>query len=448
MTNPNTHVHSVSDLARLTQMVLDDALPSVLVEGEISNVASPPSGHFYFSLKDDKAQVRCALFKGKASRLKLLPENGMQVLVRASISIYAPRGDFQLIIDTLEPIGDGLLQRQFEALKNALLNEGLFDQSKKKPLPKNIHRVGIITSPRGAAIRDIISVFARRSPSTHLIIYPCQVQGTAATAEIVEQINKANDRKECDVLLIARGGGSLEDLWCFNEEAVARAIYASDLPIITGVGHEVDTTIADFVSDLRAPTPSAGAELLSTDQEELRKHLQRMNEQLQRAMMQILKQSRESLLWLARALKHPKQKLQEKSQRVDELYLRLTQAKTNIINSKLSQINFFISQLNAQSPTKLVKQKSQQLAFNQAKLMTQANHLTSRKQEKLHYLATSLNQLSPLETIKRGYGVIHDSESNAVIDSVAKLTLKQTVKTKLGDGDFESVVTKVVPNES
>ena len=274
MQNSTSNIFTVTQLNYSVRHLLEVELGQIWLTGEISNFSQPVSGHWYLTLKDENAQVRCAMFKMKNLRVNFRPQNGMQVLVRASVSLYEPRGDYQLIIESMQMAGDGLLQQQFEGLKMKLAAQGLFAQEHKKPIPKFVKRVGIITSPSGAALQDILHILNRRDPSLQVVIYPTLVQGKEATQDIIDTIRLANQRKECDVLIVGRGGGSLEDLWCFNEEMVAYAIYQSELPIISAVGHETDVTIADFVADLRAPTPSAAAELVSRDQQEIVRQLQ------------------------------------------------------------------------------------------------------------------------------------------------------------------------------
>ena len=277
-------IFSVSRLVRETRSVLESSFPLLWIEGEISNFSRPASGHMYFSLKDEAAQVRCAMFRGKNIHLRFKPENGMHVLVRVRPTLYETRGDFQLLIEHMEEAGLGALQRAFEELKTRLGKEGLFDTRSKQSIPVLPKQIGVITSPTGAAIRDILSVLKRRFPAIPVLIYPTAVQGENAATEIASMIKLADQRKECDVLVLARGGGSIEDLWAFNEEVVARAIHACETPLIAAIGHEVDFTIADFVADQRAPTPSAAAELITPDQHDFR---QRLNKQFDRLNQQL-----------------------------------------------------------------------------------------------------------------------------------------------------------------
>ena len=296
------HVLTPSSLNRLVRDLLGDALPQVWIEGELSNVARPASGHVYFTLKDSSAQVRCAMFKMRASALRFRPVDGMQVVVRAKVGLYEPRGEFQLVAEYMEPSGEGALQREFEQLKARLNAEGLFEASRKRALPRYARRIGVITSATGAAVRDVLSVMARRWPLAHVEILPVPVQGREAPPAIVAMLRKASACARYDVVLLTRGGGSLEDLWAFNEEIVARAIHASAVPIISAVGHEIDFSIADFVADLRAPTPSAAAELLVPDAVAVGRHLRQLQQRLLAVQLG---------------------RLQAQSQRVDHLLARL-----------------------------------------------------------------------------------------------------------------------------
>ena len=262
-----SHILNVSELTKKVRFMLESELGNVWLCGEISNFVSASSGHWYLSLKDEKAQVKCAMFRGSNTRVRIRPANGQQVLVRAKVSLYEPRGDFQLIIEQMEDAGEGLLKQQFDKLKMQLSAEGLFNMADKQMLPDSIERIGLVTSATGAAVKDILTVLQRRSPSTKVVIYPTLVQGELAAQQIAAAIALANARNEVDVLIVGRGGGSMEDLWCFNEEPVVRAIYQSQLPVISAVGHEIDTTLSDYAADLRAPTPSAAAELASSDQQ-------------------------------------------------------------------------------------------------------------------------------------------------------------------------------------
>ena len=322
-------IYSVSQLNQEIRDFLENQVMPLWITGEISNFACPSSGHWYFTLKDAQASIRCALFKPKSRGITMLPENGAQVLLHGRVSLYTPRGDYQFIADYLEAAGDGLLQKKFNLLKEKLLQEGLFDPSHKKPIPKWPKTIGVVTSPTGAAIHDILHVLNRRFPMINIIIYPTAVQGASAAAEITQAINTANQQKYCDVLIVGRGGGSLEDLWPFNEEIVARAIFNSELPIVSAVGHEVDTTIADFVADLRAPTPSAAAELLSPDQLELNLKLERIFSRLKL----LLNQASQNI-----------------TQKLDYFEQKLKQAILNLIEQKKLNLSELSRALNTMSP--------------------------------------------------------------------------------------------------
>ncbi|MCG7868769.1 MAG: exodeoxyribonuclease VII large subunit, partial [Candidatus Thiodiazotropha taylori] len=319
--NGAREIFSVSRLVRETRAILEASFPLLWVSGEISNLAQPASGHIYFSLKDEAAQVRCAMFRMKRQRLRFQPENGQQVLIRAKVSLYEARGEFQLIAEHMEPAGEGALRFAFEQLKQKLAAEGLFDTEQKKPIPVPPKQLGLITSPSGAAVRDLLSVLKRRFPALPVIIYPVQVQGEDAARQIVQMLKLAERRQECDLLILSRGGGSLEDLQAFNEEQVARAIHQLSIPVVTGIGHEIDFTIADFVADRRAATPSAAAELVTPDQLEWQQRLHAVTRRLKQNQQQRLQQLQQHFSALLKRLQiqHPKRRLQQQAQRLDEL---------------------------------------------------------------------------------------------------------------------------------
>ncbi|MFT6154087.1 MAG: exodeoxyribonuclease VII large subunit, partial [Bermanella sp.] len=316
-------VLSVSQLNRQSKELLETYLHNVQVSGEISNLSRPASGHWYFTLKDQRAQVRCAMFKSRTQYLKFVPKEGEQVLINATVGLYEARGDYQLIVNGMQSAGEGALKLAFEQLKTRLYEEGLFNPDYKKPLPKHPRHLGVVTSPTGAAIKDVLSVLKRRFPNLPISIYPTQVQGDAAAAQIAQAIERANRDKICDVLIVGRGGGSLEDLWPFNEEIVARAIFNSQIPIISAVGHEVDVSISDYTADLRAATPSAAAELVSPDRFEWLGRFENLERSLTRIMQNRLSQQRFNLVQLVKRLRHPKDKLQENMQRLDMAQMRL-----------------------------------------------------------------------------------------------------------------------------
>ncbi|MFS8609180.1 MAG: exodeoxyribonuclease VII large subunit, partial [Gammaproteobacteria bacterium] len=325
---PPRDVYTPSRLNREARMLLERGLPALWLEGEISNFSRPSSGHWYFSLKDEAAQIRCAMFRQRNVLARFTPKDGMHVQARGRVSLYEPRGDYQFILDYIEEAGEGLLRRKFEELKNKLAAEGLFDPARKRSLPKIPRRIGVITSPTGAAIRDILHILKRRFCSIPVLIYPVQVQGAAAAPQIAAAIRLAGRRAECDVLILARGGGSLEDLWAFNEEIVARAIYECPIPIVSGVGHEVDFTIADFVADVRAPTPSGAAELVVPDSAEWVRAFATLERRLTSTLRRLLNERIQRMDWLTRRLqrRNPRFELEQHAQRLDELERRLLRA--------------------------------------------------------------------------------------------------------------------------
>jgi exodeoxyribonuclease VII large subunit len=439
------HILQISELTRKVRFILESELNTVWLTGEISNFIAAGSGHWYLSLKDAKSQVKCAMFKGSNRRVRLstgaTPSNGQQVLVRAKVSLYEPRGDFQLIIEHMEDAGTGMLRQQYEQLKNSLNAKGLFDLAHKKLLPEHITCVGIVTSPTGAAVKDILSVLKRRNPNIKAIIYPALVQGEYAKGDICHAIQTANSRKECDVLIVGRGGGSLEDLWPFNEESVVHAIYQSILPVISAVGHEVDTTLSDYVADLRAATPSAAAELVSSDSSELLNKVLMLKQRLIKTQQINISNLSNEKNHLKHRLSqvHPEQKLQLQQQKHDELGLRLKQAiKRNML--QIQNMPIQLSQrLLQQSPTKVINLQQQQVSQNKHRI-TQAmqNSLQSKSDDFVH-LIEQLQLVSPLATIARGYSVTRN-QSNAVITKVAQVNVNDEISVQLSDGKINARV--------
>ncbi|MGR6981118.1 exodeoxyribonuclease VII large subunit [Testudinibacter sp. P27/CKL/0425] len=460
-------IYSVSQLNHTARLLLEGNLGQIWLSGEISNFTQPISGHWYLSLKDENAQVRCAMFRMKNMRVTFKPQNGMQVLVRASVSLYEPRGDYQLIIDSMQPAGDGLLQQQFEQLKQKLAAEGLFAQQLKKPIPHFNRRIGVLTSKSGAALQDILHVLQRRDPSLEIVIYPTAVQGKDAIAEIVQMIELANARREVEVLIVGRGGGSLEDLWCFNEEAVARAIFASEIPIISAVGHETDVTIADFVADLRAPTPSAAAELVSRDQRELLQQLQYRQQHLEIAFDRLFsdKQQRLERLSLRLNNQHPSKQLKLQLQHNRQLIARLNQAILRRLDKQAQHYQFTQQRLNSairrqlersranqvywqqrlqQNPLPYrIGQQRQRLQQQQVRLrsLLEKNLLTNRHQ--LAELCSKLNSLSPLNVLARGYSISQTPQGNAITDS-RQLNIGEQMLTRFSQGTVISSVLEIV----
>jgi exodeoxyribonuclease VII large subunit len=439
---PLRDIYSVSRLNSEVRAVLDSSFPLLWVEGEISNLAKPSSGHIYFSLKDPYSQVRCAMFRMKRQRLRFEPENGMQVVVRARPNLYEARGDFQLNIEHMEPGGEGLLRQAFEQLKQRLDQEGLFDDQHKQPLPEFPQQIGVITSPSGAAIRDVISVLKRRYPTVPVLIYPVQVQGEKSAQEIAHALQLANRRKECDLLILTRGGGSLEDLMAFNDEQVARAIFESKIPLISAVGHEIDFTISDFVSDQRAPTPSAAAELATPDHRELSERFSGLQHQLTHHIERqhhVLEQKVDNT---ARRLSllHPGVQLGQKQQRLDELELRIKRSLETILNSSKQKLANLQARMLAESPlqrTSMLQQKTTQLhrrmqiaVTNQHKLLTQ----------RLSSAASNLNTLSPLATLERGYSITTKLPEGVILHGTKDVSVGDRIETKLATGKLVCLV--------
>ena len=441
ITNPTERqILSVSQLNRSVRHLLETQLPMLWVEGEISNFARPASGHWYLTLKDDQAQVRCAMFRNTNQRVGFQPANGTQVLVRCRAGLYEGRGEYQLVIEHMEEAGFGALQRQFEMLKQQLSTEGLFDTQHKQPMPESVRHIGVITSATGAAVKDILSVLNRRFPSIRVSIFPTAVQGAQAAGQIIEAINNANRQGQCDALIVGRGGGSLEDLWPFNEETVARAIFASEIPIVSAVGHEVDFTIADFVADLRAPTPSAAAELLSPDGEDMLNQFEGFEILLGEAMTRKIRQLEQRTDYLQKRLQHPGRKLQEQAQHLDHLDIRLRRAMAGTMQQQAVRMKTLGDKLVRQNPRDAIVQR-QQLVANAVKHMMRAvSQQLESKQNKTAQAMHLLDTVSPLKTLRRGYSIIRDN-NDAVIRSVAAVKAGDELRGQLVDGEVVFAVT-------
>ncbi|NLC99663.1 MAG: exodeoxyribonuclease VII large subunit [Gammaproteobacteria bacterium] len=440
-------VLTVSQLNQRARSLLEDVFPQIWVEGELSNIAKPASGHVYFTLKDPNAQVRCAMFRQQASRARELLRDGLLVRVRGRVSLYEGRGDYQMILDSVEAAGDGALRLAFEALKAALQAEGLFAAERKRVLPKYPQRIGVITSPSGAVLHDIVSVFARRAPQVQLTLIPTAVQGREATAQIVHAISLA-DSAQYDAIIVARGGGSLEDLWCFNEEAVARAIAECQTPIVSAIGHETDVSISDFVADVRAPTPSAAAELLAPDRNELLQRLRNTQRQLTVRLNTHLQRQRTQLQHLRQRLRHPRERLQQHSQRLDDLSLRLERA----VHAKLQQQQQGCSHLHArlhvQHPRERLSQQQQHLLGLQQRLVRASQLSFKQAQLGLHSVLQTLQVVSPLATLERGYSILSSDDQQQIIRSVQSVQPAQTLKARLADGYLTVRVQAITPKHN
>ena len=394
----NEPIYTVSELNEAAKMLLEHHFSSLLLEGEISNFSCPTSGHWYFTLKDETAQIRCAMFRMHNSTLPFYPKDGMHVVIRAKASLYIQRGECQLIASHMEEAGIGVLQKRFEVLKEKLFKEGLFDNAHKILLPQYPHKIAIITSVTGAAIQDVLTVLKRRYPIAEIVIYPTLVQGNQAAENIIQMIQRADKEKICDVLLLTRGGGSLEDLWCFNDEKVARAIYDCRLPIITGIGHEIDFTIADFVADVRAPTPSAAAETLTPDRMEI---------------LNWLKQKEKQLQHLCQSALHRKSTI-------------------------LSQ---FSHRLQQQHPKTQLEMQQQKLQQYQHRLPMLINYLLLNRKNALSAMGKQLHQLSPLNTLDRGYAILFHEEET--VTSVKNIRVGDALNARLKDGIILTTVTDI-----
>ena len=442
------NIYSVSQLNQSVRLMLENQLGAVWLTGEISNFSQPVSGHWYLSLKDENAQVRCAMFRMKNLRVSFRPTNGMQVLVRANVSLYEPRGDYQLIIESMHLAGEGLLMQQFEALKLKLAAEGLFAQHLKKNLPHFSKAVGIITSKTGAALQDILHILQRRDPSLKIIIYPTAVQGKDAATDIVQMIELANQRQEVDVLIVGRGGGSLEDLWCFNEEMVARAIFHSHLPVISAVGHETDVTIADFVADVRAPTPSAAAELVSRNQTELLQQLQYRRQRLEIALDRLFAEKQQKLRHLSLRLhnQHPQAQLRIQQQLITQLSHRLQQSLRHRWQKKAENLTALSIRLYKNPLPLRLQQYEQQLAQLKVRLNSHMNLTLSLQQKQLAHLCGKLDSLSPLKVLARGYSITQNQQ-NLTIRSMKDVNVGEQIKTRLPDGDIISQVIRLEEKE-
>lgn len=438
---PSQTVYTVSRLNREIRTILEQGFASLVLTGEISNFITPASGHWYFSLKDDKAQIKAAMWRGNNRNQSYRPTNGAQVTVKARVSLYEPRGDYQLIVEHMEPAGEGQLKQEFDALKMRLAAEGLFSSAYKKPLPQNINRIGVITSATGAAIKDILTVLKRRAPQLEVIIYPAMVQGKEAHLHLINQIELANARDEVDVLILGRGGGSLEDLWYFNHEQLARAIFESELPIVSAVGHEIDTTISDYVADVRAATPSAAAELVSPNTQELHNKVTQLVNRLSNAFKHGIADKRALATQLQHRLNlcHPRNQLSQKSQRLDELSIALQQAMRNRLYQQERTLNNLTPRLMRQSPDKKLTSASHQLSQLQARLHQAIQHQLQQANNSLALQASRLDSVSPLNVLARGYSITK-TQQGKVVKSVGQIKTGDVLVTELVDGSIESQI--------
>ena len=413
-------IYSVSDYIKLCKSAIEKNIPQCFVQGEISNLSMPSSGHWYFSLKDKNSQVRCAFFRLNQRKIKFTPENGMSVIIRGATTLYPQRGDFQLIIQQMEPAGIGNLQLAFDQLKNKLRLEGLFDSANKKEIPSFPTKIGVISSSTGAVIKDIIKVLNSRYPLAKILLYDTVVQGENAHLKIIKALRAADRSKNCDVIILARGGGSLEDLWAFNEEELAREIYQCSTPIISSIGHETDTTIADFVSDLRAPTPSAAAMSATPDLNTILYNASKLKKYLYDSIKQSIESKKNTLELLRLRIVNPSQQLLLNAQKLDELEIRLLKQNKTLIDDNKEKLKLSFSQL-----------------------LTHSQNFIKMQQNELSNYGNSLNLLSPLNTLSRGYTMTQDNRGS-IITSVKRIKLNEVISTKFHDG---KVTSKVVNKE-
>ncbi len=449
MIEAQENLYTVSQLNREARQILEGCFPAVWVEGELSNFKAHSSGHWYFSLKDAQAQISCALFRGQNRKISFQPKDGLQVKIRGQVSLYEGRGSYQIIVDTMEEAGLGQLQKAFEALKKRLSEAGLFDPAHKKPLPTLPACIGVVTSPTGAAIRDILSILKRRFPGIPVIIYPTLVQGETAAAQIVNAIRSANRRKECEVLILARGGGSLEDLWPFNEEIVAQAIYHSELPVISGIGHEIDFTIADFVADKRAPTPSGAAEQVTPDRRELWLTLQQEKRHLVKQMLAKLGPLRQQLDWTQKNLQqqHPQRKLAEKTQLLDSYEAHLVRLQTQLLQERQAILKTCSARLLGLTPYHRINHQLQQLKLQQENFKTRIRTVLHQQQLQMSQAAATLDALSPLNTLSRGYAITARQTDHHILRSVDEVQKGDKVNVRLMKGSLDCVVEEVRKEE-
>jgi exodeoxyribonuclease VII large subunit len=441
---PERDVYTVSRLNKEVRLLLESGMPLLWLEGELSNFAAPASGHWYFSLKDSGAQVRCAMWRLRNSGVRFRPKDGMAVLVRARVGLYEPRGEYQLLVEHLEEAGEGALKREFEKLKTRLAAEGLFAIERKRALPAVPRRIGVVTSPTGAAIHDILRVLRARFPVAAVLVYPTAVQGAAAVPEIVRAIEAASRRNECDVLIVARGGGSLEDLWCFNDERVARAMARCRVPTVSGVGHEVDVTIADFVADVRAPTPSAAALAATPDKSTWLETLALMATRFGGAMGRYLRAQILGLGTLTQRmqLSHPGARLAQHAQRLDDLEQRLRLALRATVSGNRQRLDTLGTRLWRENPRHRLEALCSHAATLRQRMAAAINGKLSGLEQRLALGSRTLDAVSPLATLGRGFAVVSRVEDGALLRDVAQAPVGTEIEARLSKGRLRARVTR------
>lgn len=441
--NLNPKIYTVTQLTEEIQVIIEERFDFVWVEGEISNFSAPASGHYYMVLKDEKSQIRAVMFRLQARYLRFLPENGMKVIAQGRIGIYAPRGEYQIILDYLEPMGVGALALAFEQLKKKLAGQGIFDEDIKKPLPYLPQRVAVITSPTGAAIRDFLNVIRRRFANINITVVPVRVQGDEAAADMVKALQIVNDKLNVDVIVLTRGGGSLEDLWAFNEEKLALAIRRSQIPVVSAVGHEIDLTISDLAADLRAPTPSAAAELLVVEKETLTNHLDKIKERLVSGMVLTIKYQTQELQRLAKGLLDPRKRLADIWMRLDEIHSRLSRGINLIMRDRWTRLNTEGRSLLLHSPMHIMSSIKQQLDFQKISLARALKNRLGEKQMALSLLEKRMNDLNPLSILKRGYSITRKLPEETVLRDVSGVKKGDQVQVLLSEGGLKCRIEKV-----
>lgn len=443
--------YTVSELNRLSRQTLESKFPLIWVEGEISNFSMPASGHWYFKMKDETATISCAMFRKQNSRSSFKPQNGIKALARCKITIYEVSGNYQLIIEQIESAGIGALQRKFEELKKQLFNEGIFDDEHKLPIPKYPKKIGIITSPTGAAIQDILSILKRRYPIASVLVYPSIVQGntldgTSAAKELTERIIFANKENNCDVLILTRGGGSIEDLWAFNDETLARSIHNSKIPIISAVGHEIDYTICDFVSDCRAPTPSAAAEIVSPD---INSIVQRLNEkelQLNHVILGFLQARYQKIDNLFIRIRNPNDYLFHVKTQIEGLRNRIYKNITSKIKIDKETLTHIDKNLQRNHPSEYLYNLFDRLCILEKRLNNEVIELLITKRKKWESSLRLLEAVSPLNTIKRGYAIVLNKDKK-IIKRTSDIKINDRIFTMLGDGGVFSNIEEIQINQ-
>jgi len=441
--NLNPKIYTVTQLTEEIQVIIEERFDFVWVEGEISNFSAPASGHYYMVLKDEKSQIRAVMFRLQARYLRFLPENGMKVIAQGRIGIYAPRGEYQIILDYLEPMGVGALALAFEQLKKKLAGQGIFDEDIKKPLPYLPQRVAVITSPTGAAIRDFLNVIRRRFANINITVVPVRVQGDEAAEDMVKALQIVNDKLNVDVIVLTRGGGSLEDLWAFNEEKLALAIRRSQIPVVSAVGHEIDLTISDLAADLRAPTPSAAAELLVVEKETLTNRLDKIKERLVSGIVLTIKYQTQELERLAKGLLDPRKRLADIWMRLDEIHSRLFRGINLIMRDRWTRLNTQGRSLLLHSPMHIMSSIKQQLDFQKTSLARTLKSRLGEKKMALFLLEKRMNDLNPLSILKRGYSITRKLPEETVLRDVSGVKKGDQVQVLLSEGGLKCRIEKV-----